>query len=466
MLRKSKELSSLGVLLLVAGQILPQINFSIINVALDVIGKALKTDATGLILIVALYGLSFAALIATGGRLGDKYGRKRLFMIGTAGFCIASAICGFATDIISMLSGRLLQGFFAALLLPQILATIHTTLEGERHRYAVGLYTAIAGLSVVLGQVIGGWLVSANLWGCGWRIAFFINIPVGIIIFMACYFVIPETKSDEEQHMDMGGVTLLLLCLSFIMIPVSLGKHWPELWWLLPAALPCGILLWHVEKSHEIAGRKAILPPSLFKTPMVINGFISEMAVTFTYPGYLFVSALCLQSELGFTPFESGNTFIALGTLFFIGSLLSKPLSRRIGDVKSYSIGAALTVTGFLATVYLFHKFKFDLTFYHLWIATGVIGLGNSIMLTSAYRLALSRVGKHHASEASSALATVQQGCFALGTAFAGAIYSFTLSQGFLNAITISISMLSLLVIFVSVPIYVKSNRYTSVMSK
>lgn len=466
MLSKTKELSSFGVLLLVAGQILPQINFSIVNVALDVIGKALKTDATGLVLIVSLYGLSFAALIATGGRLGDKYGRKRLFMIGTAGFCIASAICGLATDIISMLSGRLLQGFFAALLLPQILATIHTTLEGERHRYAVGLYTAIAGLSVVIGQVVGGWLVSANLWGLGWRIAFFINIPIGVIIFIACYFVIPETKSDEEQHMDMGGVALLILCLSFIMIPVSLGKHWPELWWLLLGALPCGVLLWKVEKSHELAGHKAILPPSLFKTPMVINGFVSEMAVTFAYPGYLFVTALCLQSKLGFTPLESGNTFISLGTMFFIGSLLSKPLSQRIGDVKSYSIGAILTVIGFLGTVYLFHKFKFDLRFYNLWVATGVVGLGNSIMLTSAYRLALSRVGKHHASEASSALATVQQGCFALGTAFAGAIYSFTLSQGYLNAITISISILSLLVIFVGVPMYVKSNRYASATSK
>lgn len=250
------------------------------------------------------------------------------------------------------------------------------------------------------------------------------------------------------------------------MIPVSLGKHWPELWWLLLGALPCGILLWKVEKLHELAGRKAILPLSLFKTPMVINGFVSEMAVTFSYPGYLFITALCLQSKLGFTPFESGNTFIALGTMFFIGSILSKPLSQRIGDVKSYSIGAILTVIGFLGTVYLFHKFKFDLRFYNLWVATGVVGLGNSIMLTSAYRLALSRVGKHHASEASSALATVQQGCFALGTAFAGAIYSFTLSQGYLNAITISISILSLLVILAGVLMYIKSNRYTSATSK
>ncbi|QUY48494.1 MFS transporter [Serratia plymuthica] len=458
--KKTKELSAFGVLLLVVGQVLPQIDFSIVNVALDVIGKALKTDETGLIFIVALYGLSFASLIATGGRLGDKYGRKRLFLIGITGFCLASAICGFATGIISMLAGRVLQGFFAALLLPQILATIHTTLEGERHRYAVGIYTSIAGLSVVIGQVVGGWLVSANLWGLGWRIAFFINVPICILIFAFGYFLIPETKSDKaQQHMDIGGIILFILCLLFVMTPISLGKHWPELWWLLLGTLPCGALLWKVEKSHELAGRKAILPPSLFKTPMVINGFVSEMIVTFAYPGYLFVTALCLQREIGFTPFESGNTFLALGVMFFIGSLTSKKLSQRIGDHKSYALGAMITVIGFLGTVLLFHGFNNDLKFYDLWIVTGIVGFGNSIMLTSAYRLALSRVGKHHASEASSALATVQQGCFALGTAFAGAIYSFALVQGYLYAITVSISILSLIVLFVGVPIYIKTTR-------
>ncbi|MEE3660939.1 MFS transporter [Brenneria sp. g21c3] len=455
---RNKALSAFGVLLLVMGQVLPQLDFSIVNVALDVIGNTLKTDETGLVLIVALYGLSFAALITTGGRLGDKYGRKRLFMIGIIGFCIASAICGFAADIIAMLVGRVLQGLFAALLMPQILATIHTILEGDRHRNAVGIYTSIAGLSVVIGQVVGGWLVSANLWHLGWRIAFFINVPICMVIFILGYFVIPETQSDKaQQHMDVRGIVLFILCLSLIMMPVSLGKHWPELWWLLLGAPPCAMLLWKAEKAYEIAGRKPILPPSLFKTPMVINGFVSEMTVTFTYPGYLFVTALCLQSAIGFTSFESGNSFIALGVMFFIGSLISKPLSKRIGDAKSFALGSILSVIGFLGTVSLIYHFNADLRFYHLWIATGAVGIGDAIRLTSAYRIALSQVGKHLASEASSALVTVQQGCAALGTAFTGAIYSFALVQGYLTAITISIGVVSLLALFVGIPVYIKT---------
>lgn len=455
---KTQQLSMFGILLLVMGQVLPQIDFSIVNVALDVIGSTLKTDETGLVLIVSLYGVSFAALITTGGRLGDKYGRKRMFLIGIIGFSLASVICGLATDIIIMLIGRVLQGFFAALLLPQILATIHSTLTGARHRYAVSLYTSIAGLSVVIGQVVGGWLVSANLFDLGWRIAFFINVPICIVIFLLGYFIIPETKSNAaKQNMDIGGIVLFILCLSLLMIPISLGKRWPELWWLLLGVLPCAILLWRVEKSYELTGRKAVLPPSLFKIPMVINGFISEMIVTFTYPGYLFVTALCLQSEIGFTPFESGNTFIVLGIMFFIGSLLSRPLSQQIGDHKSYAIGGALTLIGFLGTIALFHSYHYELRFYHLWIATGSVGLGNSIMLTSAYRLTLSQVAKCYASEASSALVTVQQGCCALGTTFAGTIYSLVLALGYLNAITISIGILSLIVLLVCIAIYIKT---------
>lgn len=455
---KNNELSLIGLLLLVLGQVLPQIDFSIVNVALDVIGQSLKTDKTGLVLVVSLYGLSFAALIATGGKLGDKYGRKRLFMIGIMGFCIASAICGIATNILTMLTGRVLQGICAAILLPQILATIHTTLEGERHRFAVGIYTSIAGLSVVIGQVLGGWMVSANIWDLGWRIAFFVNIPLCLIILVFGFFYIPETKkTSAQQHMDVKGIILFILLLSFIIIPVTLAEHWPLLWWLVIGSVPLTMIFWRVEKNTEESGRKPILPPSLFKTPMVINGFVSEITVTFAYPGYLFVTALCLQSELHYSSIESGNTFIALGAMFFIGSLVSKSLSQNIGDHKTYALGAILTVIGFLGTIVLISDYQANIRFYGLWIATGVVGFGNSIMLTSAYRMALSKVAKHHASEASSALATVQQGCFALGTTFAGAIYSYSIIYGYVNAISISIGVLSLLVLTIGIPIYMKT---------
>lgn len=441
-------LSVTGLMALVIGQLLPQIDFSIVNVALEVMGQSLHTNAAGLVLIVSLYGLSFAALITTGARLGNRYGRKKVFLIGVAGFCIASAVCGIATGLMSMLLGRWFQGVFAALLLPQILATIHATLEGEPHRRAVGIYTAVAGLAVVIGQVLGGWLVSANLWDLSWRVAFFINIPLCVLILLVGSRVIPETQAETAQPMDIGGICWFVSSLSLLLVPVTLGREWPYLWWLIIGVLPSAYLLWRFESAQEKSGRFPILPPSLFKKPLVVHGFISEATVTFTYPGYLFVTALCLQNAFGFSPRQSGNTFIALGMLFFLGSLLSKPLSNKLGDTTSYLIGALFTVVGFGITIMLIQNNPQELSYYQLWCGTGAVGLGNALMLTSAFRITLVSVDKQHAGEASSALVTIQQGCFALGTAFAGSVYAAMSSHGY-SAITLTLALLSILLMSV-----------------
>ncbi|WP_432458859.1 MFS transporter [Agarivorans sp. QJM3NY_25] len=462
---KHQSLSIFALLLLVMGQLLPQIDFSIVNVSLDVMGQTLVTDETGLMLIVAVYALSFATLIATGGRLGERYGRKRLFMLGIVGFCVASAVCGLATNIITMLAGRLLQGVFAALLMPQILATIHATLAGERHSRAVGLYTAIAGLSVAIGQVLGGWLVSADLFGLSWRVAFFVNIPVCLLILAVGYFIIPETRAAHKPEMDLAGITLFALLLLCLLLPVTLGERWPTLWCLLLGLFPIGCGLWGIEKRKEIRGQQPLFPPSLFKTPMVMSGFMAEATVTFTYPGYLFVTALCLQTELHFTPLQSGNSFIALGIMFFVGSLLSRPITQRIGHYWSFVLGVVLSFLGFLLTLGLFWLFGSTLQVWHLVSATGLVGIGNALMLTSAFRIALSHVGKQHASEASSALITVQQACFALGTAFFGAIYAVMLSHGYLVAMATTTGLLCTWLFIIGTLIFFQSPKLSSVQS-
>lgn len=454
-----KSMSSFALLLLVAGQLLPQIDFSIVNVALDVMGNTLHTHESGLVLIVAFYGLSFAIFIATGARLGDRYGRKRLFMLGIIGFCITSTICGIATNIIVMLTGRLLQGLCGALLMPQILATIHSTLSGERHSRAVGIYTAIAGLSVAFGQMLGGWLVSANLFGLGWRIAFFINIPVCLFILCIGSFIIPETRSQQKPQMDTSGIILFALFLLCLLIPVAMGRQWPQLGWLLLGLLPIGYALWRLESCKEIANRQPLLPPSLFKTPSFLTGLFGELAVTFTYSGFLFATALCLQSELHFSPLQSGDTFIMLGLSFFIGSLISKKMSQLLGNYRNFSFGALLTAIGFISTIFTFWYLGAQLQVWHLILPTILIGFGNAIMITSAFRIALSKVKAHHSGEASSMIVTIQQGCFALGTAFSGAFYAATLKDGYLIAITTAIGALCIVLLIIGSLIFCKRPR-------
>ncbi|SHH94049.1 Multidrug resistance protein stp [Vibrio aerogenes CECT 7868] len=465
MTAQNQSLSPFALLLLVAGQLLPQIDFSIVNVALDVMGSALQTHESGLVLIVALYALSFATLIATGARLGDRYGRKRIFMLGIIGFGITSAICGFATSITAMLAGRLLQGVFGALMMPQILATIHATLTGERHSRAVGIYTAVAGLSVAFGQMLGGWLVSANIAGLGWRLAFFINIPVCVLILAFGSMVIPETKADHQPHMDISGSALLALSLLCLLIPVAMGQHWPYLWLLLPGLFPAIYWLWKTETRKEAANAQPLLPPSLFKTPLLLIGLTGEIAVTLTYSGYIFITAFCLQSQIHFTPMQSGNTFIALGLSFFAGSLLSKPISQRLGHFINFNVGCVMTFAGFILTIGLFRLFGQNLQAYDFLLATALIGFGNALMITAAFRIALTHVTQRHAGETSSLIVTLQQGCFALGTAAVGAMYSATLSQGYQAAITSATGGLCVVLLLIGVYIFTRRPRQVTPVS-
>lgn len=229
-------------------------------------------------------------------------------------------------------------------------------------------------------------------------------------------------------------MTLFALFLLCLLLPVALGTDWPALRWLALGLPPAGIALWQVEARREAQGGRPLLPPSLLRTPMVATGFLAETAVTFCYAGYLFITALCLQSAVGFSPLRSGDGFCGLGAMFFLGSLVSKPLGERFGNYRLFALGAGLSAAGLLATLWALHAFGSSLSVVHIVTASSLAGLGNAFMLTSAYRIALARVEKHHAGEASVALTTVQQGCFALGTAFAGTIYADLLPSGYVLA--------------------------------
>lgn len=427
-------LTPAGLAILVACQILPQVDFSIVNVALDPIGRSLGSTAQGLVLVVAFYALAFAVLLAAGGRLGDRYGRKRMLLIGMVGFGLASGLCGLADTLPMMLAGRLLQGGFGALLMPQILATIHAGLHGARHRRAVGLYTAVAGLSVAIGQILGGWIVSADVYGLGWRLGFFVNLPIGGLALVLALRHVPETRGGQAPALDMRGMWLLAVLLLCLLLPVALGGTWPAVDWLLVALLPAGIALWRVESRLETRGGRPLLPPSLLRAHLAPTGFLAQAAVTFCYAGFLFVTALCLQHSLGFSPRQSGDSFGSLGVMFFLGSLLSKRLDNGPGFV----LGALLTLSGFVAACGLLQCLGRDLQVPQLMFATGLVGLGNAFMLSAAYRIILAHIGAHHAGEASVAVSTIQQACYGLGTAAAAALYGRGLPLGYAGAFTIT----------------------------
>lgn len=331
-----------GLTVLLAGQLLPMIDFSIVNVALDAMSATLHATPIQLELIVAIYGIAFAVSLAMGSRLGDNFGRRRIFSIGVLLFGIASLLCGITPGVWTLLLARALQGVGAALVVPQILATLHVSLHGREHSRALGLYGGIGGMAFIIGQVLGGFLINANPGGYGWRSVFLINIPLCLLVLLLAPRTIPETKKQQRVPIDWAGTFYLAGAIGCLLVALALGPlfHWSWPCIALLAAFPLLLKrLWQVEKRIEQQGGAPLLPPSLMQLHGVRFGLSIAVLFFSCWSGFMFVVALTLQSGLGMSAFQSGNAFIALGVAYFIGSLLSARVVERIGKLPTLLTG-------------------------------------------------------------------------------------------------------------------------------
>lgn len=429
----TSRLNNAGLSVLLAGMFLPQIDFSIINVALDSIARSLHATEYELELMVAVYGVAFAVMLAMGGRLGDMYGRRRLFNIGVLLFGISSLLCGIAPSISLLLLARTLQGVAAALLVPQILATIHVCLRGHSHSRAIGLYSSIGGLSFIIGQVLGGFLVHANIAGSEWRSIFLINLPVCAAVLFLSSRHIPETRRENPAGIDGPGTLLLALLIISILLPVALGPsmHWN---WLCLAALACAIplavALWKTEVRQERRGVLPLLPPSLLRLPTVRFGFFTAILFFACWSGFMFVLALTLQAGAGLTPLQSGNSFIALGVFFFVGSLLSTRVVARIGLLPTLILGCAMVIPGLLILLWVLQQVWPAPNLLSLTIPSLFIGIGQAFIVGAFYRIGMSQIPPDQAGSGSAMLSTIQQASMGFGPALLGVVFSQSLLQG------------------------------------
>ncbi len=448
------HLSTAGLTVLLAGMFLPQIDFSIVNVALDSVARSLHATEYELELMVAVYGVAFAVVLAMGGRLGDTFGRRRLFNIGVWLFGIASLLCGIAPVMSVLLLARTLQGVAAALLVPQILATIHVCLHGHAHSRAIGLYSSIGGLSFIIGQVLGGFLVHANIAGTEWRSVFLINLPIcaAILIFSSRH--IPETRRQHPAGIDVPGTLLLALLILSILLPVALGPtlNWN---WMCVAALllsiPLTLALWITEVRQERRGLLPLLPPALVRLPSVRFSFAMAILFFSCWSGFMFVFALTLQAGAGLTPAQSGYSFIALGFAFFVGSLLSTRVAARIGLLPTLIFGCILTMPGLVLLLWVLHQVWPAITLLTLTIPSFLIGIGQAFIVGAFYRFGMSQIPAEQAGAGSAMLSTIQQASLGFGPALLGAVFSQTLLRGhdyqraFNASIHLEISLLAIL---------------------
>src|SRR5580692_12315412 len=226
----SQGLSAIGLTVVLVGVLLPMIDFFIVNVALPTIDSDLHASQPMLELVVSGYASAYALLLVLGGRLGDSIGRKRLFLLGMAAFTLTSLACGLAPTAEFLVAGRIAQGASAAMMVPQVLATIQAATSGEYRARALARYGATGGLAAVLGQVLGGLLVSANIDGLTWRPIFLVNVPIGLAgLFLARRYV-PDTRHGNAARVDGLGTVLLGVTVLALLIPLTEGQslHWPD----------------------------------------------------------------------------------------------------------------------------------------------------------------------------------------------------------------------------------------------
>jgi len=415
-----------GLILLLTGQMLPLIDTSITNVALDSITHSLHASATELELIVALYGVAFAVCLALGSKLGDNLGRRRLFMWGVAAFGLASLLCGMAGSVEQLLGARVLQGAGAALIVPQILATLHVTLKGTAHAKAISLFGGIGGIAFIVGQMGGGWLVSADIAGLGWRNAFFINVPICLLVLALSRHYVPETRRETPSRIDWQGTALLAVILCCLLFPMALGPelHWPiTLQLALVAVIP--LMLWMRASAirKQQRGEHPLLPPRLLKLTSIRFGMVIALLFFSAWSGFMFCMALTMQAGLGMAPWQSGNSFIALGVSYFVSAWYAPKLIARYSMGRILMTGLTVQIAGLLLLIATFWRFGQANTALTLAPATILIGYGQALIVNSFYRIGMRDISSCDAGAGSAILSTLQQATLGLGPAILGTLF-------------------------------------------
>jgi EmrB/QacA subfamily drug resistance transporter len=415
----------LAVSVLLVASFMDLLDTTIVNVALPSIQEELNATSSQLVWIVSGYVLSFAVLLITSGRLGDRYGRKTIFIIGVLGFTLASIGCAFAPTADALVISRIVQGAFSALMIPQVLSIIQVLFKPQERAAVFGLTGAISGLAAVAGPLIGGLLVTGDAFGLGWRSIFIINVPVGILLLIASFAFVPNSKSEKPVKLDIRGVTLIIVALVFIIFPLIQGRElgWPLWIWLMlissPVLIGAFIALQKFEEKH---GGMALIPPSLFKNRGFSAGVVTGFLAPSSIGAFFLILVLYLQGGLGFSAIDAGLATLPFSIGAFLGSGIAVPLAPRIGKFLIV-IGGGFQLVGYFLVKQVILDQGDALVGTDLIVPMAIAGVGLTLILVPLNDLSLAQTDVADAGAASGVLNTFQQVGGALGVAVISVIF-------------------------------------------
>ncbi|WP_244460989.1 MFS transporter [Microbispora triticiradicis] len=406
---------------ILAGQFMAVLDVSIVNVAAPTLRADLGATGAGLQFVVSGYTVVYAMLLVTGARLGGLLGYRRLFLTGLAVFTAASLMCGLAPSTGALVAFRLLQGAGAALMVPQVLSLIQITFDGAARGRALGIYATVISAGALVGQALGGLLVTADLFGTTWRPVFLVNVPIGLALLVVGGRALPAAHVRREQGLDLPGMAALSLAVCLLVVPLVLGHEvgWPLWTWV---AMGLSVLALGVFPLVERRAAHPLVPGRLLRAPGVVAAASGIFLVMAAYGGYLFTMALHLQGGLGDSALRAGFLFIPAATAFGLTSLNWKRLPARLHRPMIVA-SAVLTAGGEVALAVALSGGGHGEPL--LEISSAAIGAGMAGTYSPLMAVALARVAPADAAGASGLLAMTLQlgqvvGVAAFGTLFLG----------------------------------------------
>ena len=316
-----------------AAQFLAVADAFIVNVAIPSIRADLHASGAEIQAIIAVYQIAYAALVITGGRLGDIFGRKRIFLTGVIGFTLASLWCGLALGAPMLIFARGVQGAAAAMMVPQVLASIHTLFPDAARARAFAIFGVAIGLGAAVGFIAGGWLVALNLAGMGWRSIFGVNVPIGIAIVIAALLVMPAMPRGANTRLDLPGTTVLLAGLLGLIVPLLLGREFGWSWWvwlmMAAGAITLAAFL-RLERATERRGGMPLIDLALLEDRVFTAGMCATFCFFLGNLSFYFVLTMYLQNGLGFSAFNAALTVLPLAFAFVAGSRLGGAVDRGL----------------------------------------------------------------------------------------------------------------------------------------
>ncbi|MBM9621058.1 MFS transporter [Streptomyces zhihengii] len=402
------------------------VDVTIVNIAIPSIERDLGASFGAIQWITAGYALAFAAGLITGGRLGDIYGRRRLFLTGITAFTVASALCGFAPNSEMLVAARLLQGASAALMVPQVLAIVHVTFPAHERGKVFGLFGAIVGLGAVSGPLLGALLTQWNLFGLEWRPIFLINLPVGVAALILGRKYITESKAPRALRLDLVGVALVTLALLMLVYPLTRGREldWP-LWGHLCMAgsVPVFAAFVVYERYKTRKDGSPLVELSLFRVKSFAAGIAVQLTFGMVMGIFFLVWTLYMQIGLGWSPLRAGLTGVPFSVAVSAAAGMSVQLLVPRFGRKVLQAGAATMAAGMLLYIWEAGRYGTAIHSWQMMLPLVVMGVGMGLIVAPLTDAVLSEVPREHAGSASGLINTTTQMGNALGLGLVSVVF-------------------------------------------